>query len=184
MIVGALIVLYSIPGAAVSHEPTIWVMLGYLGIAVLIFSHVLAVRAVSPMRRVLGAIADIATLTWVMSFLGERAAALFLVYVWVTLANGFRFGAKYLFISLGLSVAGFLVVMTTSEFWTVHWSMGLGLLVGFAALSLYVRSLVTKLFDALAHAEAANLAKRRFISVVSHEMRTPLNAIIGIESQN
>ena len=36
------------------------------------------------------------------------------------------------------------------------------------------------MFDALARAEAANLAKRRFISVVSHEMRTPLNAIIGM----
>ena len=34
--------------------------------------------------------------------------------------------------------------------------------------------------DAIARAEAANLAKRRFISVVSHEMRTPLNAIIGM----
>ncbi|HEX7054786.1 MAG TPA: ATP-binding protein, partial [Burkholderiales bacterium] len=45
---------------------------------------------------------------------------------------------------------------------------------------IYVRSLVTKLFDAIARAEAANQAKRRFISVVSHEMRTPLNAIIGM----
>lgn len=180
MIVGALIVLYSIPGAAVSHEPTIWVMLGYLGVAVFIFARIVAAKSVSPIRRVLGALADIATLTWVMSFLGERAAALFLVYVWVTLANGFRFGAKYLLISLGLSIAGFAVVMATSEFWAAHWSFGVGLLVGFIALSLYVRSLVTKLFDALAHAEAANLAKRRFISVVSHEMRTPLNAIIGM----
>src|SRR3990167_9114609 len=48
------------------------------------------------------------------------------------------------------------------------------------ALSMYVLSLVRRLFDALARAEAANLAKRRFISVVSHEMRTPLNAIIGM----
>ena len=39
---------------------------------------------------------------------------------------------------------------------------------------------MTKLFDALARAETANQAKRRFISVVSHEMRTPLNAIIGM----
>ena len=41
-------------------------------------------------------------------------------------------------------------------------------------------SLVRRMFDALARAEAANQAKRRFISVVSHEMRTPLNAIIGM----
>ncbi len=48
------------------------------------------------------------------------------------------------------------------------------------AIDLYVLSLVNRMFNALAKAEAANLAKRRFISVVSHEMRTPLNAIIGM----
>ena len=97
-----------IPGAIeAAHEPTIWIMLGYLGVAVLIFAHVLAGRSISPARRVLGAMADIATLTWVMAFLGEGAAALFLVYVWVTLANGFRFGARYLVLSLALSALGF-----------------------------------------------------------------------------
>ena len=181
LVVGALIVMYSIPGAIeAAHEPTIWIMLGYLGVAVLIFAHVLAGRSISPARRVLGAMADIATLTWVMAFLGEGAAALFLVYVWVTLANGFRFGARYLVLSLALSALGFASVIYASDFWRSHWQFGTGLLIGFVVLSLYVRSLVTKLFDALAHAEAANLAKRRFISVVSHEMRTPLNAIIGM----
>jgi two-component system sensor histidine kinase RpfC len=48
------------------------------------------------------------------------------------------------------------------------------------ALSMYVLSLVRRLNDALHRAEAANLAKRRFVSTVSHEMRTPLNAIIGM----
>jgi two-component system sensor histidine kinase RpfC len=40
--------------------------------------------------------------------------------------------------------------------------------------------MVTRLFDSLRREEAANQAKRRFLSTVSHEMRTPLNAIIGM----
>ena len=36
-----------------------------------------------------------------MAYFGEHGAPLFLVYVWVTLANGFRFGPRYLLISLG-----------------------------------------------------------------------------------
>jgi two-component system sensor histidine kinase RpfC len=181
LLVGALMVLYLAPGAlAPDLEPTIFVMLGFLLLGAIIFAHILIAPGESPVRRVLGIVTDVATLTWVMAFLGERAAPLFLVYVWVTLANGFRFGQRYLLISLGLSAAGFAVVLHQSNFWSEHQAIGYGLMFGFIALSLYVRSLVTKLFDAVARAEAANQAKRRFISVVSHEMRTPLNAIIGM----
>ena len=123
---------------------------------------------------------DFFTLTCYMAFFGERAAPLFLVYVWMTLANGFRFGKQYLLISLALGVAGFSIVLWHSGFWRAHFEMGFGLLFAFIALSLYVQSLVKKLFDALERAETANQAKRRFISVVSHELRTPLNAIIGM----
>jgi two-component system sensor histidine kinase RpfC len=181
LVLVALIVLYLLPGAiARDLEPTIFVMLGYLAGSILIFGHIIFAPGESPARRVLCTLGDVATLTWVMAFLGERAAPLFLVYVWITLANGFRFGARYLLLSLAISVAGILALLWRGEFWQDRSALGVGLLVGFIALSFYVRSLVTKLFDAVARAEAANQAKRRFISVVSHEMRTPLNAIIGM----
>ena len=61
-------------------------------------AHRLLRRAISPARRVLGALADVATITWYMALFGEPAAPLFLVYVWVTLGNGFRFGPRYLLV--------------------------------------------------------------------------------------
>jgi len=181
LVVVGLIVLYLLPGAIAQNlEPTIFVMLGYLAGSILIFGHIIVAPGESPARRALCALGDVATLTWVMAFVGERAAPLFLVYVWITLANGFRFGARYLLLSLAISSAGILTLLWAGEFWRDKFALGVGLLIGFIALSFYVRSLVTKLFDAVARAEAANQAKRRFVSVVSHEMRTPLNAIIGM----
>jgi two-component system sensor histidine kinase RpfC len=181
VVLGALIVLYLLPGAIAENlEPTILVMLGYLAGAMLIFGHILHAPGESHTRRVLATLGDVVTVTWVMAFIGEQAAPMFLLYVWITLANGFRFGARHLLVSLAISVAGILALIWNGEFWREHVTLGVGLLVGFIALSVYVRSLVTKLFDAVARAEAANQAKRRFISVVSHEMRTPLNAIIGM----
>src|SRR5262249_46387909 len=47
-------------------------------------------------------------------------------------------------------------------------------------LAFWVGKMVTRLFDSLRREEAANQAKRRFLSTVSHEMRTPLNAVIGM----
>jgi two-component system sensor histidine kinase RpfC len=181
LIIGVLIVLYFLPDISKpGGTQVLYVESAYVAIGALIFLLILRAPGASPARRVLALFADLSTLTWYMVFLGERAAPLFLVYVWVTLANGFRFGQQYLLISLGLSVAGFSLVLWLSDFWRAHLEFGSWLLFGFVTLCLYVRSLVTKLFDALARAEAANRAKRRFISVVSHEMRTPLNAIIGM----
>src|SRR5678816_3261917 len=155
-------------------------MLAYLAISVVLLGVMLMSADISPTRRVVAAAADIGVVTWCMAFLGEHAAPLVLMYVWITLANGFRFGQRYLVVAPALSVTGFVTVLWLSPFWQQHLTVGYSLLIGLIALSLYVRSLVTKLFDALSRAEAANQAKRRFISVVSHEMRTPLNAIIGM----
>ena len=165
-------------GGILRVDVTVYLVYFVISAGVLVWA--LLSGRVSQFRRFVGLAADLGMVTWAMSFFGERALALFLVYVWVTLANGFRFGPRHLLLSLGLSVAGFSTVLATSEFWRTHLDEGIGLLLGLLALSLYVLSLVKRMFDALSRAEAANLAKRRFISVVSHEMRTPLNAVIGM----
>jgi two-component system, sensor histidine kinase RpfC len=181
LVISGLLVLYLLPG---SLEPARGLIL-YIGaahftVALLVLVRILGSTESSTARRLVAMFADFATVTCYMAFFGEQAAPLFLLYVWMTLANGFRFGKQYLLFSLALGAAGFSVVLWHSAFWHEHRMMGYGLLGAFVALSVYVQSLVTKLFDAIARAEAANQAKRRFISMVSHELRTPLNAIIGM----
>jgi two-component system sensor histidine kinase RpfC len=152
----------------------------YFVFSAALLAWIIASKIVSPLRRYLALAADVATTSIAMWYYGEQALAMFLVYVWVTLANGFRFGPAYLLGSLGVSLAGFGAVLATSSFWQQHLFAGIGLSLGFIALSLYVLTLVRRMSDAVARAEAANQAKRRFVSVVSHELRTPLNAIIGM----
>jgi two-component system sensor histidine kinase RpfC len=161
-------------------DPYFVAMVAVVAFSVAVLAGIVARPGASPARRVLAATGDISAVTYFMALSGPQGLPLFLIYIWVTLANGFRFGAGYLLYCLGASVAGFSVVLATNEFWQSYTGVWAGMLVGMAALAMYVRSLVKRMFDALARAEAANQAKRRFISVVSHEMRTPLNAIIGM----
>jgi two-component system sensor histidine kinase RpfC len=156
------------------------VLIAFLAFSVLLFAGILVEPGVSMTRRLVSATVDVSAVTFFMAQSGEHGVPMFLFYIWITLANGFRYGQRYLLFALALSVCGFGVVLVVDEFWSKHRTEGFGMGIAFIALSFYVRSLVTRMFDAVARAEAANQAKRRFISVVSHEMRTPLNAIIGM----
>jgi two-component system sensor histidine kinase RpfC len=181
LIISSLVFLYLLPDALTKHDILpLYVMGIHLVLALVIFLRIAYSTIVSPARRVFAQLADVAAISWYMAVFGESAAPLFLLYIWVTLGSGFRFGPRYLVSELAMSVIGFGIALYVNDFWREHTALGIGLLVGMFAVSMYVLSLVRRMFDALARAEAANLAKRRFISRVSHELRTPLNAIIGM----
>src|SRR5688572_23760381 len=181
IIIVALGFLYLLPGA-LAHDDRfpLFMMSGFVALALVIFLWIAYSTRISPARRVFAQLVDVVMLSTCMLLFGEPAAPLFLIHLWITLGSGFRFGPAYLLSELAMSLVGFGIVIYFSDFWRAHTGLGIGLMVGMFAVSLYVLTLVRRMFDALARAEAANLAKRRFISMVSHEMRTPLNAIIGM----
>jgi two-component system sensor histidine kinase RpfC len=172
---------YLLPEALAHHDALpLYVTSTFLALALVIFLWIAYSTRISPPRRVFAQFVDVTAISTCMLLFGESAAPLFLLYLWVTLGSGFRFGPAYLLSELAMSVVGFGIVIYANDFWRAHTSVGVGLLIGMFAVSLYVLTLVRRMFDAVARAEAANLAKRRFVSMVSHELRTPLNAISGM----
>lgn len=185
--VGVVLFFYLLPEAlhfsGGAFDPThsyLAAMFAYLAFAAAIFAGILLRPGISHARRLTAAAGDLSAVTYFMAVSGPHGLPMFLMYVWITLANGFRYGTRYLLFCLAASIIGFGIVLASNDFWQTYFGVGVGLMVGLIVLAIYVLSLVKRMNDALARAEAANQAKRRFISVVSHEMRTPLNAIIGM----
>ncbi len=164
-----------------SQPPPFWLVfvLVFLAFSVVVALSALRARETSVIRRVAANVADITAVSYLMSSTGEASAPLFVIYLWVTLGNGFRFGLAAMGISTALSIAGFAVVMATSEFWLQHQTLAAGIMVALVVLPAYAAHLIRQLHRARERAEEASAAKSQFLARMSHELRTPLNGVLG-----
>ncbi|HUC60507.1 MAG TPA: response regulator [Alphaproteobacteria bacterium] len=161
-------------------DPALVVMFVYTGVTIAIFAHILWRPHASLVRRNIALAGDMAGVSIQLYLGGAVTAAIFPIYLWVVLGNGFRFGVRSLLIATAEAMLGFSLVIATTPFWGDHLNLSLGLLAGLLIIPLYAGTLIKKLSVAKQQAEAANQAKSMFLASVSHELRTPLNAIIGM----
>lgn len=156
------------------------VVLNFFIVSIVIFASIVIKPKANPIRRVLGAILDLASLSILMFTGTDETIFLFVFYLWVILGNGFRYGVNYLYISLAIGLIGFIPAITWGDYWQTHREISLSLLILVTLIPLYSIFLIKKLHAAIEMAESANQAKSRFLANMSHELRTPLNGVIGV----
>jgi two-component system sensor histidine kinase RpfC len=145
-----------------------------------LFVHLQLQPDIVVMRRCLAIVLDVAGATIMTVAGGESTAFVYVVYLWIIIGNGVRFGGAYLCAATFASLTGFAVVIRTDIFWRDHLALSLGLLAGLVMLPAYSFALIRQLAAARRQAEQADQAKSVFLASVSHELRTPLTSIIGM----
>lgn len=158
-----------------------WLVLGsgYVLFAILLAWWIFKTSSSPSVRRYIGNIGDVTAISYGMVAAGEAGIPLFVLYLWITFGNGFRYGIPALIVSSVLSVMGFGVVVALSPTWQAHPSLVVGVLTSLVILPLYTGHLLDMLNVALTRAKEANAVRSQFLARMSHELRTPLNGIRG-----
>ena len=147
--------------------------------AILLVLYILYKRNTSRQRQWLAMYADIIAVSFGMLMTDEAGVLFYGIYLWVITGNGIRYGREALISAYVASMVGLSAVIYLNDYWHDHLRIALGLWLTLFCIPLYILKLRGQLNDALKSAQAASKAKSEFLSNMSHEMRTPLNGVIG-----
>jgi two-component system sensor histidine kinase RpfC len=162
------------------YRTVLAIVLTGLALSLGTFAALLARPGRSDARRVVGMLADYGLMSAGMIAMGEPLAWVYVVVMWVTVGNGLRYGNHYLHLAVAMAMVSFGSVLALNAYWQQNLGLGIGLLVGLAAVPLYLSSLLRQLTRATEEARRASEAKSRFLANMSHEFRTPLNGLGGM----
>lgn len=137
-------------------------------------------RPIWPARRYAALVADVAGASLAIFLTREAISPFYLLYIWLFISYGTRYGETHLKVASALSVVAYNLVLFALDEWSRHTFEAFFFLLLLVILPLYQHSLLRQVHEARQEAERANQAKSDFLSTMTHELRTPLSGILGM----
>lgn len=149
----------------------------FMLVTCLLFAAIRLWPGVNHPRRIFALVLDFSTLTLVMALGGAYMAPLASVLLWITVGFGMRYGTRYLAGATVAALIGLAVLGVVSPFWSERPFVLATMVLSSLIVPFYASLLLADTRAAYRQADAANLAKSRFLAQASHDLRQPIHAI-------
>ncbi|MHB8533919.1 MAG: diguanylate cyclase domain-containing protein [Sulfuricaulis sp.] len=158
--------------SADQHHVTYFMLFVFLA-AIGILVSIIAWPQPSPLRRLLTMVLDFGLMSYFMYAMKGDGIPFFPVYLWVTIGYGLRYGVRYLYTAMVISVVSFSAVFGSSAYWREQSGFSIGLLIGLVALPLYFSSLLNRLKD------KNNELKKLYEQMATHATHDSLTRLLN-----
>ncbi|RDH82987.1 MAG: hypothetical protein DIZ80_12040 [endosymbiont of Galathealinum brachiosum] len=131
-------------------------------------------------RRYLALTFDIASTTFSSFLTGGINSVYVLIYLWIYIGYGTRYGLKFLSVAVGLTFIGYNLLLLSEDAWHLLTLEAIAFLLLIIALPAYLYSMQKRLMKIADNADSKSIAKSEFISTMTHQIRTPIGGIVGM----
>lgn len=146
-------------------------------ITCLLFAAVRLWPGLNHPRRIFALVLDFANLTLLMALGGAFMAPAASLLLWVTVGYGMRYGVRYLAGATVAALISLALLGIVSPFWSAQPYVLATMVLTSLIVPFYANLLLANTHEAYCAADAANLAKSRFLAQASHDLRQPVHAI-------
>ncbi len=182
--IGALTYLYISAGIDSGYFNATHQTLNYFTIAFFCFSFINILSIVwfpvSTPRRYIALAVDIGSATFSSFLTGGINSVYVLVYLWIYIGYGTRYGIRFLIVAVVFTLIGYNILLLTEDAWHLLTLEAIAFLLLIIALPAYLYSMQKRLMKIAEQADSNSLAKSEFLSNMTHQIRTPIGGIVGM----
>lgn len=134
----------------------------------------------STIRRYIALALDISSTTFSSFLTGGINSVYVLVYLWIYIGYGTRYGKNFLLAAVILTVIGYNILIVSENAWTTLTLDTIAFLFLIIALPIYLHNMQKRMQSAVFEADLANKAKNEFLSNMTYQIRTPIGGVVGM----
>lgn len=151
----------------------------FFGFSFIVMLSLIWIPASFP-RRYLALAFDVSSTTFSAFLTGGINSVFVLVYLWIYIGYGTRYGKRFLTAAVIMTLIGYNILLITENAWSMLTLDALAFITLIIALPAYLYSLQKQLQTAVSDTEIANRAKTEFLSTMTHQIRTPVGGVVGM----